>query len=86
MSASSLRVAQAQALALEHVVVEVRDDAQEQVAGRGADQAVQPRRVVGGETGKEEDRDRRQRDHVGQAACVAKSMNDSTISTPANAK
>ncbi len=61
-----LGVAEAEPLALEDVVVEVGDEAQEQVAGRGADEALQPGDVVGAERRQEEDRDRRERDDVGQ--------------------
>ena len=44
-----LAVAEAQALALEHVVVEVGDEADEQVAGGGADDAREPGRLVDAE-------------------------------------
>ena len=61
-----LGVAQAEPLALEDVAIEVCDEPEEQVAGGGADQPVQPGHVMGREAGGEEERDRRQRDHVGQ--------------------
>jgi hypothetical protein len=65
-----LAVAQAQALSPGQVVVAVGDRPHQQVPRGQADRPRQPGDVVGGEGGQEEDGDRGQGDHVGQALGV----------------
>ncbi len=59
-----LAVAQTQPFALEHVVVEIGDDPEKEIAGGGADQAFEPARPVRAEARQEQDRNGGQGDDI----------------------